>query len=132
MRYLLDTNIVSDMMHRPQGNVTVRIGQVGQDSIFTSIVVVSELRFGVEKRGSKKLADRLNDVLSELPVEGLNAPSDEHYANIRAMLERQGELIGQNDLFIAAHALALDAVLVTANEREFSRVPGLKIENWLR
>ncbi|WP_275791185.1 type II toxin-antitoxin system VapC family toxin [Pararhizobium gei] len=119
-------------MHHPQGRVTARIGQVGQEFIFTSIVVVSELRFGVEKRGSGKLADRLNIILSELPVEGLNAPCDEHYAKLRALLERQGELIGQNDLFIAAHALAFDTVLVTANESEFSRVPGLKIENWLR
>ncbi|MGI0525309.1 type II toxin-antitoxin system VapC family toxin [Rhizobium giardinii] len=132
MRYLLDTNIVSDMMHNPQGRVTEQIGKAGQELVFTSIVVAAELRFGVEKRGSKKLADRLNDVLNELPVKELDAPSDEHYATIRAALERQGELIGQNDLFIAAHALALDAVLVTANEREFSRVPGLKIENWLR
>lgn len=132
MRYLLDTNIVSEMMHHPQGRVTAQIVKTGQEFVFTSIVVVSELRFGVEKRGSRKLADRLHDILSALPVKGLDAPSDEHYAKIRAVLERQGELIGQNDLFIAAHALAVDAVLVTANEREFSRVPGLKIENWLR
>lgn len=132
MRYLLDTNIVSEMMHHPQGRVTAQIVKTGQEFVFTSIVVVSELRFGVEKRGSRKLADRLHDILSALPVKGLDAPLDEHYAKIRTVLERQGELIGQNDLFIAAHALAVDAVLVTADEREFSRVPGLKIENWLR
>lgn len=119
-------------MHHPQGRVTAQIGKTGQEFVFTSIVVVSELRFGVEKRGSRKLADRLNDILTVLPVKGLDAPSDEHYAKIRAVLERQGELIGQNDLFIAAHARAVGAILVTANEREFSRVPGLKIENWLR
>jgi tRNA(fMet)-specific endonuclease VapC len=62
----------------------------------------------------------------------LDAPSDGHYASLRTALERAGTPIGANDMLIAAHALATDSILVTDNVKEFSRVPGLKIENWLR
>ena len=71
-------------------------------------------------------------VLAEIAVHDLAVPADSRYAEIRVALERQGRPIGQNDLFIAAQCLALDLTLVTDNEREFSRVPGLRIENWLR
>ncbi|TCR91571.1 type II toxin-antitoxin system VapC family toxin [Rhizobium sp. BK376] len=132
MRYLLDTNIVSDIMHNPQGRVVQRIAQVGEDLVFTSILVVSEIRFGIAKSQSKRLAKRLVEILDVFPVERFEGPADEHYAAIRAALEGIGRKIGQMDMLIAGHALALDAVLVTANEGEFSRVPGLKVENWLR
>ncbi|KAA0700985.1 type II toxin-antitoxin system VapC family toxin [Neorhizobium sp. P12A] len=132
MRYLLDTNIVSDVMHNPQGRVVQRIAQVGEDLVFTSILVVSEIRFGIAKSQSKRLAKRLVEMLDVFPVEKFEGPADEHYAVIRAALEGIGRKIGQMDMLIAGHALALDAVLVTANEGEFSRVPGLKVENWLR
>jgi tRNA(fMet)-specific endonuclease VapC len=132
VKYLLDTNIVSAMMRDPSGSIFVRIAEVGESEVFTSVIVLAELRFGVEKSGSKRLAIQLELVLAEMPVEPLAPPADRHYAALRVALERAGSPIGQNDMLIAAHAMALDATVVTDNEREFSRVPGLKIENWLR
>lgn len=132
MRYLLDTNIVSDMMRNPLGRVFQRIAEVGEDTVFTSIIVSCEVRFGIEKRQSKKLAKRFSDVFGSLQVVRLDTSAEEHYAATRTKLEALGLPIGQMDMLIAAHALALDAVVVTDNEREFSRVPGLKVENWLR
>ncbi|MCM2475939.1 type II toxin-antitoxin system VapC family toxin [Rhizobium sp. CG5] len=132
MKYLLDTNIVSDIMHNPQGRVVSKITEVGDAEIFTSIIVVSEIRFGIEKRGSKKLAARLASILEVLPVETFEPPADEHYGMIRALTESLGLRVGDMDLLIAAQALSLGATVVTGNEREFSHVPNLKIENWLR
>jgi tRNA(fMet)-specific endonuclease VapC len=132
VRYLLDTNVVSAIMHDPNGAVSARISEVGQSLVFTSLIVLAELRFGVEKSGSRRLAVRLEAVLSELQVLPLTPPADTRYAVLRAALERAGTPIGQNDMLIAAHALALGATVVTDNEKEFTRVPGLKVENWLR
>jgi tRNA(fMet)-specific endonuclease VapC len=129
--YLLDTNILSDVMRNPTGRVAERLSAVGEQAVTTSIVVASELRFGALRRGSAALISRVEDVLSRLPVAPLAAPADELYADVRSALERSGRPIGANDMLIAAHALALDCVLVTANEREFRRVPGLAVENWL-
>jgi tRNA(fMet)-specific endonuclease VapC len=132
MKYLLDTNIVSDMMHNPQGRVMASIARVGEDNVFTSILVVSEVRYGIEKRGSQRLANRLLEILEGLPVERFEAPADEHYAFVRNATKSRGTNVGQMDLLIAAQARALDVILVTGNEREFSYVPGLKVENWLK
>ncbi|HVP85244.1 MAG TPA: type II toxin-antitoxin system VapC family toxin [Rhizomicrobium sp.] len=132
MRYLLDTNIVSDLVRNPQGTIATRIAKLGEDSIFTSIVVTAELYFGLARNRSDRLAGQLETVLSGLDIQPWDAPADERYGEIRAFLQGKGKLIGANDLFIAAHALALDATLVSDNTREFSRVPGLKLENWLR
>ena len=132
MKYLLDTNIVSDMMHDPQGRVAASIGRVGEQNVFTSIMVVSEIRYGIAKRGSRRLAEQFRRVFEGLHVERFDAPADEHYAAIRDATKRRGTSVGQMDLLIAAHAIALDAILVTGNEREFSYVPGLKVENWLK
>ena len=131
LRYLLDTNIVSDLIRHPQGTVASRISAVGEDTICTSIVVAAELCYGAEKSTSKKFADRVDVVLSALEVVPLEPPADRHYGKIRHQLTRQGAPIGPNDLLIAAHAVALDLTVVTANEREFARVPGLRVENWL-
>lgn len=75
--------------------------------------------------------DRVDKILSALAVVPLEPPADRHYGRIRHYLTRLGAPIGPNDLLIAAHALTLDLTVVTANEREFSRVPALKVENWL-
>jgi len=131
LRYLLDTNIISDLMRSPGGEVGLRIAQVGEDSICTSIIVAAELRFGAAKSASKLLVERVELVLSAIDTLPLEPPADRHYAVIRQALSQQGMLIGPNDLLIAAHALALELTVVTANEREFGRVPGLKVENWL-
>jgi tRNA(fMet)-specific endonuclease VapC len=130
-RYLFDTNTVSHLARHPRGSVAQRIAEVGVDQIAISIVVACEIRFGVVKSGSKRLAERLDVLLGEITQLPLERPVDEHYADIRSELERAGTPIGPNDLLIAAHARALGLILVTDNEKEFSRVPGLAIENWL-
>jgi len=131
MRYLLDTNILSDLIRHPQGRVAGRIATAGEDTVGTSIVVAAELRFGAAKSRSSKLADRIDLILSALDILPLETPADRYYGNIRQHLTRQGTLIGPNDLLIATHALSLGLTVVTANAREFSRVPGLTVENWL-
>ncbi len=131
MRYLLDTNIISDFIHDPKGRVAKRIRQVGKQAVFTSVIVAAELRFGVSKRQSLLLERRVEEALQTLEVVPFESPADATYAAIRASLEKNGSKIGGNDLFIAAHALTLGAILVTANEREFARIDGLPCENWL-
>ncbi len=129
--YLLDTNIISDLVHEPQGRVMRRIAQVGEESVCTSIIVASELWFGAEKRASERLTRQLEKILSVLVVLPFETPAERQYGQLRAHLQKKGQLIGGNDLFIAAHALSLKLTLVTANEGEFIRVPGLSVENWL-
>ena len=129
--YLLDSNILSDAIRHPHGPAARAIAQVGEDQICTSIVVAAELRFGAVKSGSRRIAERLEAVLATLKIHPFDAPADAIYALLRAKLEREGRRIGANDLLIAAHALSLGATLVTANVREFERVDGLPIENWL-
>ena len=131
LRYLLDTNIISELVRRPAGQVARRIAEVGEDSICISIVVAAELRYGAEKSESKQLSERIGLMLSALEILSLEAPADQHYGDLRRQLARQGTPIGPNDLLIAAHALAADLTLVTANIREFERVQFLRIENWL-
>ena len=131
LRYLLDTNIVSDLIRHPGGTIATRIAASGEDAVCTSIIVAAELRFGADKSRSHALAERVDLVLSALEVLPLEPPADRYYGEIRQKLARQGTPIGPNDLLIAAHARALDLSVVTANAREFSRVPGLKVENWL-
>lgn len=131
-RYLLDTNILSDLVRNPHGLVAQKIAVAGEENICTSIIVASELRFGANKLGSKRLTTQLNTILSAIEILPLEEPADRRYGELRASLEKRGELIGPNDMLIAAHALMLDCVVVTANEREFSRVPKLRVENWLR
>jgi tRNA(fMet)-specific endonuclease VapC len=128
---LLDTNIISDVIHNPSGPAARRIEQVGSKEIFTSIVVAAELRYGCAKKGSAKLLARVKSVLETIPVLPLDTPADAEYGGIRAELEAAGQIIGSNDLLIAAHAHALGLTLVTDNTREFDRVRGLKVENWL-
>lgn len=130
-RYLLDTNIISDAMRNTRGEVARRIAEVN-DNVCTSIIVVAELRYGVARKASPRLQAQLEAVLEEIEVMPFESPADERYAEIRTSLEQMGQTIGSNDYLIAAQALATDCILVTDNEREFSRVPGLTVENWLR
>jgi tRNA(fMet)-specific endonuclease VapC len=130
--FLLDTNIVSDLVRHPQGPAAARVSEVGEHRIATSIIVAAELRYGASKKGSARLTDQLEAILGVLEVIPFQAPADTVYGEVRARLERQGELIGANDLLIASQALALDRVLVTDNTREFARVSDLTLENWLR
>ncbi|NJL36380.1 MAG: type II toxin-antitoxin system VapC family toxin [Leptolyngbyaceae cyanobacterium RM2_2_4] len=130
-QYLLDTNILSDLVKHPQGLIFQRIAAVGEENVCTSIIVSCELQFGATKSGSSRLVQQLERILEILPVLPLELPVDQHYAAIRTHLVQSGTPIGPNDLLIAAHALAFDLILVTANTREFERVPALRLENWL-
>jgi tRNA(fMet)-specific endonuclease VapC len=132
IRYLLDTNSLSDVVRNPQGAVAGHILRVGEASICTSIIVAAELRFCAQKKGSRRLTSRVADILATLDIKPFEAPADVTYAAIRADLERAGRPIDANDLLIAAHAVTLDLTLVTDNERDFRRIRGLVVENWLR
>ena len=133
--YLLDTNAISQLVRNPAGSVAARyrIEEKNPDSIIlTSIIVACEARYGIAKNYSAWLEQRADELLARIPAEPLGAGAENEYARLRADLERRGQVIGQNDMLIAAHALALDAILVTDNTREFRRVKGLRVENWLR
>lgn len=128
---MLDTNIVSDLVHNPQGAVTQHIIKVGSEAVCVSIITAAELRYGCARKGSARLLANVEAILGSIQVLAFDVPADAEYGGIRADLEAAGKPIGPNDLLIAAHAHALGAVLVTANTSEFSRVRGLQVENWL-
>lgn len=130
-RFLLDTNIVSDLVRNPQGRTAAKIAELGEDTVATSIIVAAELRYGAAKKGSARLAAQLESILTAMEIIPLEAPADAAYGAVRVALEAAGTPIGANDLLIAAQTLALDMVLVTNNEGEFRRVEGLRVENWL-
>ncbi len=134
MIYLPDTNVFS--LHlRGQDEVlsATLVKALGRGEVVLSLVVASELNFGAEKArlmGNPRPANRLKTLFTLLPIEPLPVSAAAHYGLIRALLEQRGEGIGNMDLLLASHALAADAVLVTRNVREFSRVPDLACENW--
>lgn len=130
-RYLLDTNILSDLIRNPQGRAARRLAKVGEGNVCTSIIVAAELRYGCAKSGSARLRQAVEELLNEIDVLPFEAPADGDYGTIRAALEIAGMPIGGNDLLIAAHAKALGATIVSANTSEFRRVSGVKVENWL-
>ena len=132
MRYLLDTNTVSDLVRKPQGKVAEQILKVGESKVCTSIVVAAELRYGAEKKQSPSLSAQLEAVLGALEILPFEKPADVSYGSIRAQLERAGKPIGANDLLIAAQALTPGYTVVTDNGKEFSRVKHVQVENWLR
>ena len=132
--YLLDTNILSELVHHPRDGTVARQlalarAHGGQD-ISTSIIAAAELRYGVAKRGSTRLARQVETVLGALDVLPFEAPADVIYGRLRADLERRGQPMGGNDLLIAAHALAAQLTLVT-DDPGFARIPELLRENWL-
>ncbi|ANN58445.1 transcriptional regulator [Mesorhizobium loti NZP2037] len=131
MRFMLDTNIISDMIRNPAGKAANAMVREGDAAVCTSIVVASELRYGCFRKGSTKLLKKVDDLLAEIPVLPLDVPVDVEYGALRAELEAVGQPIGHNDLFIAAHACVLGTTLVTANIGEFTRIRKLKVENWL-
>lgn len=132
MRFLLDTNIVSNLIRNPQVRVADRIKAIGEPGIRTSIVVAAELRYGTTKKASPRLTAQVEAVLGAIDTLPLDSPTNECYGSIRTQLELAGSPIGGNDLLIAAQAMALDHTLVTDNDQEFSRIGGLRVENWLR
>ena len=129
--YLLDTNVLSQLVRQPQGPVADHIADVGETNVVTSVIVACELRYGAAKRGSRRLTRQVEAVLGAITIRPLESDVEQLYASIGATLERRGTPIGAHDLLIAAHARAIDAVCVTDNVSEFKRVPALRVENWL-
>lgn len=130
--YLLDTNIVSDAMNDTMGIVSTRLRGAARGFHAINPIISGELWFGIARRPSARREERLLGLLARLEVLVIDARVGETYGQVRADLERNGLPIGQNDLWIAAHALTLGLTLITDNVGEFERVEGLRIENWLR
>jgi tRNA(fMet)-specific endonuclease VapC len=132
LRYLLDTNICIYVARQRPPAVERRLTRLSPGTVGMSLITFGELRFGAEKSTQRASALATLDRLTELiPVLAPEATVGERYGALRARLERAGTPIGNNDLWIAAHALALGVTLVTNNTREFGRVPRLKLENWV-
>jgi len=131
VRCLLDTNILSDLVRRLQGAIAQRIKEVGEAAVCTSIIVAAELRFGAAKKNSLRLTRQVEAILAAIEVLPLDTPVDRAYAQLRWGLEQSGQVIGPNDMLIAAQAIASQCVLITANLDEFSRVEELQVKNWL-
>lgn len=129
--YLLDTTILSDLIRHGRDGRAAAVLEQRDTEVATSIVVAAEIRYGVARKGSKRLAERAETVLRSIKILPFGTPADRHYGEIRAFLERAGTPIGPNDLIIASQCRALDLTLVSANFDAFRRVPNLKVENWL-
>lgn len=127
---MLDTNVVSTLIRRPDGPLAARVAALAGASYAISVIVAAELRYGAARRGSARLSEQVEAVLEAVDVRPLAEPADRLYGEIRSAMERAGQPIGRNDLLIAAHARALAATLITGNVREFRRVPGLTVEDW--
>ncbi len=130
LRYLLDTNALSQSVRDPYGLLATKLAKQRQDTLCTSVVVACEVQFGVCGRVSERIRGRMVEVLAQIPALPLESPVELHYGEIRAFLQQAGTPISSNDLLIAAQARSLGLVVVTNNTREFSRVPGLVVEDW--
>ena len=131
LRYLLDTNICIYIAKERPPEIARRFARLAPGSVAMSVITLGELRFGAEK-SSQRLAtlESLNRLSEWIPALALDPAVGEAYGTIRAYLQRKGTPIGNNDLWIAAHALAVKLTLVSNNTREFERVPMLKLQNW--
>jgi tRNA(fMet)-specific endonuclease VapC len=132
-RFLLDTNILIYIRQRRPPEVLRKFARLQPGEAALSVVTYGELLYGAERVEDKAAARAmLEELISLIPVLPLPVNSGVAYGRIRAFLSSKGQLIGNNDLWIAAHAVASELPLVTNNVREFNRVPGLKVENWTR
>ena len=132
-RYLLDTNICIYIAKYTPSAVRERFARHAASELAMSVVTLGELRFGAEKSQARDRAlASIQQLETLIPVCPLSEPAGEHYGQIRAALQKSGQPIGNNDLWLAAHARAEGWILVTNNEREFTRVPGLQVENWVQ
>lgn len=131
MIFMLDTNICIYVIKKKPQKVIDRVRALRMSDLGISSIVLSELEYGAEKSSNpvqNKVA--LMQFLAGIDIAGYDAAAARHYGKIRTYLESNGQVIGAMDMLIAAHARSLGVILVTNNEKEFGRVPGLKIENW--
>lgn len=132
MLYMLDTNICSYIIRDNPKSVFEKLKEVEKDHIIAlSSIVVSELLYGASKKGSVKLVKVVNMFVEQFTIYDYNKSSAKAYADTRTTLEKKGQVIGVHDILMAAHALGLGATIVTNNMKEFERVEGLELENWL-
>lgn len=130
-RYLLDANIVIYIRQKQPDKVLRRFSRLQPGEAGISVIAYGELIYGAMKSSQRQSGlERLQQLSQVLPALPLPEKAAETYGFVRADLERRGEMIGNNDLWIAAHALASGLTLVTNNEKEFRRVRGLKLQNW--
>lgn len=130
-RYLLDTNIISDLFRNPGGAIDRALRAREGQEIGTSLIVKGEILFGLKKNNNLRGIRHLELLLESIRVWPLEEPTEDRYAVLRTQMERSGDQVGANDLWIAAQALAIDAIVVS-DDRAFQRMPGLKVENWMR
>lgn len=129
--YLLDTNIFIYIRQKRPDDLLRRFQKLREGEAAISVITYGELIYGAEKSRQRAAAlERLRELVMLLPALPLPEGAAASYGKIRADLESKGEMIGNNDLWIAAHALAADLILVTNDENEFRRVRGLKVQNW--
>lgn len=131
-RYLLDTDICIYIRQKRPPQVLSRFQTLEAGDVALSIISYGELIFGAIKSGDPRALLDLERMITVAPVVQLPDDAPKIYGEVRAALEKQGKLIGSNDLWIAAHALASKLTVVTNNEREFRRVHGLAVENWTK
>jgi tRNA(fMet)-specific endonuclease VapC len=129
--YLLDTNTCIYIINRRPLAVFDRLAGLRAGQVAISSITGAELHFGVEKSGSQRNRDALEMFLAPLEVLAFDEAAMHEYGRLRAHLQARGTPIGALDMLIAAHAKALSAVLVTNNLSEFSRVPDLRLDNWV-
>jgi tRNA(fMet)-specific endonuclease VapC len=130
---MLDTNICIYIAKHQPPQVKARFERLKPGQLVMSAITYGELYYGASKSSQRaKALTQLQELVQDIPVENLDATVARAYGEIRAALEEQGRLIGNNDLWIGAHALALNVTLATNNERGFKRIPGLSIENWTK
>jgi tRNA(fMet)-specific endonuclease VapC len=131
-RYLLDTNICIYIKNHRPAEVLARFSKLPPGKVAMSAITFGELSFGAEKSSKpKETRHILEQLVSLIPVLALDEVASMHYGKIRQLLQASGKRIGNNDLWIASHAIASKLILVTNNVTEFERVPGLKVENWI-
>jgi tRNA(fMet)-specific endonuclease VapC len=135
LRYLLDTNICIYVRRRRPREVLARFAELKAGEAALSIVTYGELVYGMIKQHSppsRHAVEQLEEFVGMIGVLPIGLDVGSKYGEVRSFLESQGQIIGSNDLWIAAHALSAELTLVTNNEREFRRVPGLRMENWIK
>ena len=131
-RFLLDTDICIYIQRQRPGNVWTRFQKLEPGDAAISVITWGELLYGAEKsKQRKKALELLAEFKTFVPVLPIPETAGNTYGIIRATLESLGRSIGNNDLWIAAHAKAAGLTVVTNNEREFRRIPGLKVQNWV-
>jgi len=128
---MLDTNICIYIAKEHPPEVKAHFERLKPGQLVMSAITYGELSYGASKSSQKaKALAQLEELIQDIPAVDLDSRTGQVYGEIRAALEQQGRLIGNNDLWIGAHALAMNLTLVTNNEREFKRIPGLSVENW--